>query len=132
MGGQNSRRIAHQLEVDPKPVINWVNTQAAQQKQAPVPSEVNNGEVDELSTFVGGDEARGSDKEWYSEMSSRTRSATSVARQATAYFSDWFATDRRLIYPPMPDKSETYRVEGDHAEIRHDLADDIGVSPAVL
>lgn len=47
--------------------------------------------------------------------------------QAAYYFSDLFAPYRRLIYTPgrhtpMPDKSETYRVEGDNAELRHYLA----------
>lgn len=50
-----------------------------------------------------------------------------AAPQAAYYFSDLFATYRNLIYTPgrytpMPDKSETYRVEGDNAEIRHYLA----------
>jgi len=49
------------------------------------------------------------------------------APQAAYYFSDLFATYRNLIYTPgrytpMPDKSETYRVEGDNAELRHYLA----------
>lgn len=49
------------------------------------------------------------------------------APQAAFYFSDLFATYRRLIYTPgyytpMPDKSETYRVEGDNSELRHYLA----------
>jgi IS1 family transposase len=50
-----------------------------------------------------------------------------TAPQAAYYFSDLFASYRRLIYAPgrytpMPDKSETYRVEGDNAELRHYLA----------
>ena len=49
------------------------------------------------------------------------------APPASFYFSDLFATYRQLIYTPgyytpMPNKSETYRVEGDNAEIRHYLA----------
>jgi len=49
------------------------------------------------------------------------------APQAAYYFSDLFASYRRLIYAPgrytpMPDKRETYRVEGDNAELRHYLA----------
>jgi len=49
------------------------------------------------------------------------------APKAAFYFSDLFATYRCLIYypgrhTPMPDKSETYRVEGDNAELRHYLA----------
>src|SRR5215212_4163930 len=49
------------------------------------------------------------------------------ARQAAFYFSDLFAPYRTLVYTPglytpMPDKSETFRVEGDNAELRHYLA----------
>ena len=49
------------------------------------------------------------------------------APQARFYYSDLFATYRNLVYTPglhtpMPDKSETYRVEGDNAEMRHYLA----------
>lgn len=49
------------------------------------------------------------------------------APQAAFYFSDLFATYRSLVYTPgihtpMPDKSETYRVEGMNAELRHYLA----------
>ncbi len=49
------------------------------------------------------------------------------APQAILYYSDLFATYRNLIYTPgiytpMPDKSETFRVEGDNAEFRHYLA----------
>ena len=49
------------------------------------------------------------------------------APQAILYYSDLFATYRNLIdkpgiYTPMPNKSETFRVEGDNAEIRHYLA----------
>ena len=49
------------------------------------------------------------------------------APPAKFYYSDLFATYRRLVYTPgrytpMPDKSETYRVEGDNAEFRHYLA----------
>lgn len=51
--GQNYRRIARQLGVDHKSVINWVNAHAAQQAAAPVPCAVNNAEMDELYTFVG-------------------------------------------------------------------------------
>jgi|SRR5687768_11592951 insertion element IS1 protein InsB len=50
-----------------------------------------------------------------------------AAPQAAFYFSDLFAIYARLIYAPgihtpMPDKSETYRVEGMNAELRHYLA----------
>ena len=49
------------------------------------------------------------------------------APQAAYYFSDLFAAYRHVIYTPgrytpMPDQSETYRVEGMNAELRHYLA----------
>ena len=49
------------------------------------------------------------------------------APQARYYYSDLYAPYRHLIYHPgihtaMPDKSETYRAEGDNAEMRHYLA----------
>jgi insertion element IS1 protein InsB len=49
------------------------------------------------------------------------------APQARYYYSDLFATYRTLVYAPgihtpMPDKTETYRVEGLNAELRHYLA----------
>ena len=50
-----------------------------------------------------------------------------AAPQAHFYYSDLLATYRSLLYTPgihtpMPDKSQTYRVEGDNAELRHYLA----------
>ena len=50
-----------------------------------------------------------------------------AAPQAVLYYSDDFPTYSALIYKPgqhiaMPDKSQTYRVEGDNAELRHYLA----------
>ncbi len=50
-----------------------------------------------------------------------------AAPQARFYYSDLLAVYRSLLYTPgihtpMPDKSETYRVEGDNAELRHYLA----------
>lgn len=55
------------------------------------------------------------------------QSLVDEAPQAAFYFSDLFATYRSLLYTPgihtpMPDKSETYRVEGMNAELRHYLA----------
>jgi IS1 family transposase len=49
------------------------------------------------------------------------------APQARYYYSDLFATYRNLVYAPgihtpMPDKTETSRVEGLNAELRHYLA----------
>jgi IS1 family transposase len=50
-----------------------------------------------------------------------------AAPRAAFYFSDLSAPYRHLLYTPglhrpMPDKSETYRLEGDNAELRHYLA----------
>lgn len=50
-----------------------------------------------------------------------------AAPQAVLYFSDDFSTYSTLIYTPgihiaMTDKSQTYSVEGDNAELRHYLA----------
>ena len=47
--------------------------------------------------------------------------------RARWYYSDLMASYKRLVYYPgthipMPDKSETYRVEGLNAELRHYLA----------
>lgn len=47
--------------------------------------------------------------------------------QAVWYYGDLFVTYKALVYTPdihtaMPDKSETYRVEGVNAELRHYLA----------
>lgn len=49
------------------------------------------------------------------------------APPARFYYSDLFAVWRAVLYltglhTPMPDKSETFRVEGDNAELRHYLA----------
>jgi IS1 family transposase len=49
------------------------------------------------------------------------------APQARFYYSDLFALCRQAVYTPglytaMPDKSETFRVEGVNAEFRHYLA----------
>jgi IS1 family transposase len=50
-----------------------------------------------------------------------------TARQGRFYSRDLFALYRGVVYypalyTPMPDKSETHRVEGDNAEIRYYLA----------
>lgn len=49
------------------------------------------------------------------------------ALPARFYYSDLFAVYRSLVYSPgihtpMPDKSETFRVEGGNAELRHYIA----------
>jgi IS1 family transposase len=56
-----------------------------------------------------------------------TQQMVDAAPQAAFYFSDLFPLYRCLVYTPgvhtpMPDKSETYRVEGMNAELRHYLA----------
>jgi len=50
-----------------------------------------------------------------------------AAPQATVYYSDASPTYLALLYQPgihiaLPDKRQTYRVEGDNAELRHYLA----------
>jgi transposase-like protein len=50
--GLNYRRIARFLAVDHKTVINWVKAYAAQLPPAPVPSDLNNAELDELFTYI--------------------------------------------------------------------------------
>jgi IS1 family transposase len=50
-----------------------------------------------------------------------------AAPQAVRYYSDGSPTYRALLYHPgihlaFHDKSQTYRVEGDNAELRHYLA----------
>jgi len=50
-----------------------------------------------------------------------------AAPQAGFYYSDWVAVYRALLYTPgihtpVPNKGETYGVEGDNAELRHYLA----------
>ncbi len=60
------------------------------------------------------------------EMTTRQQ-LVDEAPPADYYYSDLFATYRQLIYTPgrytpVPGKSETYRVEGDNAEMRHYLA----------
>ena len=49
------------------------------------------------------------------------------APQAQAYYSDGCTTYAELVYGPavyaaLPDKSETYSVEGGNADLRHSLA----------
>ena len=55
------------------------------------------------------------------------QSVVDQAPQAQAYYSDGFATYRNLVYGPasytaMPNKSQTYTVEGGNADLRHYLA----------
>jgi transposase-like protein len=51
--GMSLRRIGRHLGIDHKTVSHWVNAYAAQLLDAPVPSDINNAEMDELFTFVG-------------------------------------------------------------------------------
>lgn len=50
--GMNLRRIARTLHVNHQSVANWVKAYAARLPDAPVPSEVETVELDELFTFV--------------------------------------------------------------------------------
>jgi insertion element IS1 protein InsB len=63
----------------------------------------------------------------FDREAARLQALVDAAPQARYYYSDLFAPYRSLIYTPgihtpMPDKSETYRVEGDNAGLRHYLA----------
>lgn len=63
----------------------------------------------------------------YDRDESSLQALLDASPQAVWYYSDLFATYRTLIYTPgthtpMPDKSQTYRVEGVNAELRHYLA----------
>jgi IS1 family transposase len=66
---------------------------------------------------------------WDGEERSETvlQALLDQAPQALFYFSDAFSTYDALIHKPgihisMTDKSQTYAVEGDNAELRHYLA----------
>ncbi len=51
--GMNLRRIARHLGIHHRTVSLWVQAQAAQLPDPPVPSEVKEAEMDELFTFIG-------------------------------------------------------------------------------
>ena len=51
--GVNYRRIGRLLEVGHKTVMHWVKAYSDQLPPAPLPTNVNNAELDELFTFVG-------------------------------------------------------------------------------
>lgn len=51
--GINFRRIGRFLGVHHQSVINWVNASAEQVPDAPVPTQVDDVEMDELFTFIG-------------------------------------------------------------------------------
>jgi transposase-like protein len=50
--GNGFRQISRQLGVHHVSVMNWVKAYSSQQAKAPVPTDVNNAEMDELFTFV--------------------------------------------------------------------------------
>ena len=50
--GINYRRIGRLLGVDHKTVMHWVKAHSDQLPPAPVPADLNNGELDELFTYV--------------------------------------------------------------------------------
>ena len=58
--GMNLRRIARHLGVHHRTVSLWVQAQAAQLSDPPVPSEVKEAELDELFTFIGGKKTKSS------------------------------------------------------------------------
>ena len=72
--GMSLRRIGRHLGIDHKTVGHWVNAYAAHLRTAPLPTAVNNAEMDELFTFVGSkkrrlrDDGGGSDDELHSEL----------------------------------------------------------------
>ena len=115
-----------------KTMMHWV--------KAPVPVEVNNAEQDELFTFAG-------KKKQVYVMTLEDRTTRCILGWAAssernkACFSKWSMQHLKRLsssviyirrtatwsYTPglntsMPDKSETYRVEGLNAELRHYLA----------
>jgi transposase-like protein len=50
--GGNLRRVARQLGVNHQSIANWVNAHVAQLPDAPLPSQVDTIEMDELHTFI--------------------------------------------------------------------------------
>lgn len=53
VNGMNLRRIGRHLGVHYQTVANWVNANAEQLPDAPVPEKVENAEMDELISFIG-------------------------------------------------------------------------------
>jgi IS1 family transposase len=140
--GMNFRRIARHLGVNHQSVINWINAYVAHlPEQAPQPETVTVIEQDELFTFIGAkkkqayiltlvERATSCIVGWMVTCTCDSQHWQGVlddAPQAVLYYSDDSATYDGLIYTPgihlaLPDKSQTYRVEGDNAELRHYLA----------
>ncbi|NJL56338.1 IS1 family transposase [bacterium] len=63
----------------------------------------------------------------YERSEAVLQAVVDAAPQAVLYYSDALPTYSALIYKPgihvaLTDKSQTYRVEGDNAELRHYLA----------
>jgi transposase-like protein len=56
--GMNLRRIAHHLGVHHQSVANWAKAHAEKLPETPVPEKVENGEIDELFTFIGDKKTR--------------------------------------------------------------------------
>jgi transposase-like protein len=79
--GMNLRRIARHLGVHHRTVSLWVQAQAAQLPNPPVPSEVKEAEMDELFTFIG-------DKKTKS-----TSSPSSIASPAAIWASKWSGSE---------------------------------------
>lgn len=63
----------------------------------------------------------------YDREPQRLQALLNTAPSARQYYSDQFASYTNLVYYPgqheaLPNKSQTYSVEGDNAELRHYLA----------
>ena len=138
----NFRQIARILQVSHVSVMNWVKAHSDQLPPAPLPEErpLHVVEMDELHTFVG------RKNRWYISTfverasscivgflvsqqrdESRLQGLVDQSPPVRWYYSDLMASYKKLLYypgkhSPMPNKSETYRVEGMNAELRHYLA----------
>ena len=133
VGGMNYRWIGRHLGVDHKSVMHCGKAYTDQ-----LPDDVSNEEMDELYTFLGqknrvyimtlvdGTTSCTLGWEVAPERGQARLQIVDEAPTAAFYFSDLFSIYRMLIftpghYTPVPDKRETYRVEGDNAELRHYL-----------
>lgn len=62
--GMSLRRIARHLGVHHRTVSLWIQAQADQLPDPPVPSQVKEAEMDELFTFIGDKKTRSSSSRW--------------------------------------------------------------------
>lgn len=131
LDGMNLRRIGRLLGVHHTSVMNWVNAYAEVVDDAPVPEQVETVEIEQqknrlyLMTFVN---RRTRCILSWRVVDERTGAVIQAmiheSVQARTYFSDAFeAYQTALYWPaehyPMHDKSQTFSVEGDNAELRH-------------